>query len=83
MSTVSKHILDEIANKLEKKKDNFWEEVKRFEALSAETLRILGQIVDIFEKLEFKEEITEKEHEKLQRLFDELYERDDLYKIEK
>lgn len=78
MSTVSKHILNEIAGKLEKKKDNFSERIKRLESLSQKTLEIMVGIIDLYEKMESKMGLTLEEEKELKRLSDDLAERDDI-----
>jgi len=77
MSTVSKHILNEIADKLDNKKDDFQMQIEKLEALSQETLEILNEIVVLYEKMELEKELSEEEREKLLSLFDQLEESDD------
>lgn len=77
MSTVSKHILNEIADKLDNKKDDFQMQIEKLDALSQETLEILNEIVVLYEKMELEKELSEEEREKLLSLFDQLEESDD------
>ena len=77
MSTVSKHILNEIADKLDNKKDDFQMKIKKLDALSQETLEILNEIVVLYEKMELEKELSEEEREQLLSLFDQLEESDD------
>jgi transcriptional/translational regulatory protein YebC/TACO1 len=77
MSTVSKHILNEIADKLDNKKDDFQMQIEKLDALSQETLEILNEIVVLYEKMELEKELSEEEREKLLSLIDQLEESDD------
>lgn len=77
MSTVSKHILNEIADKLDNKKDDFQMKIKKLDALSQETLKILNKIVVLYEKIELEKELSKEEREQLLSLFDQLEESDD------
>ncbi|PTV98622.1 hypothetical protein C8C76_11528 [Halanaerobium saccharolyticum] len=83
MSTVSKHILNEIADKLDNKKDDFQMKIKKLDALSQETLEILNEIVVLYEKMELEKELSEEEREQLLSLFDQLEESDDYKDIAK
>ena len=58
MSTVSKHILNEIADKLDNKKDDFQIKMKKLDSLSDEELAELAAIVEWYENLENLEDIT-------------------------
>ena len=83
MSTVSKHILNEIADKLDNKKDDFQMQIEKLDALSQETLEILNEIVVLYEKMELEKELSEEEREKLLSLIDQLEESDDYKDIAK
>lgn len=81
MSIASKHILTEIADKLDKKQ-NDWELKKRkIESLTPETLEILGKIIDLYEKMLIQENLTEEEQVEYNKLFEELQERDDFKEL--
>jgi hypothetical protein len=83
MSIASKHILTEIADKLDKKQ-NDWELKKRqIESFSPETLEILGKIIDLYEKKITQESLTEEEQVEYNKLFGELQERDDIKELSK
>jgi len=71
MSTVSKHILNEIADKLDNKKDDFQMQIEKLEALSDKELQELALYVDWYESLEDPENITTAEKEKFSKKYDE------------
>jgi Na+/phosphate symporter len=71
MSTVSKHILNEIADKLDNKKDDFQMQIEKLDALSDEEIQELAALVDWYESLENPEDITTAEKEQFSKKYDE------------
>lgn len=77
MSTVSKHILNEIADKLDNEKEDFQIKVEKLDALSNEELAELSAIVEWYENLENLEDITTAEKEQLSK--EEIFKKYDEY----
>jgi|Wag4MinimDraft_17_1082658.scaffolds.fasta_scaffold00194_8 Na+/phosphate symporter len=71
MSTASKHILNEIADKLDNKKDDFQMQIEKLDALSDEEIQELAALVDWYESLENPEDITTAEKEQFSKKYDE------------